>query len=232
MTRFGAPEQNETREQESGKFSEVSQALTGERRQAAPEGNETMTAKLTILMVAFLAAVGVVADATAHSGGTNAAGCHNDHKTGGYHCHGAPRQRTAPARGRAGATFADALKARQAQAQARANAAEWDRAIAYEIDKAGNNHEQLRDVARRLLREVPQAWRYYNRLMTAADAIEQRIAQRVEDAQIAHMNTELRAAQMEIERLRLEIQRLELEAAARTNAPATPTEQARCASCG
>lgn len=23
----------------------------------------------------------------AHSGGTNSAGCHNDHKTGGYHCH-------------------------------------------------------------------------------------------------------------------------------------------------
>ena len=22
-----------------------------------------------------------------HSGGTNAAGCHTNHKTGGYHCH-------------------------------------------------------------------------------------------------------------------------------------------------
>lgn len=25
--------------------------------------------------------------AVAHSGGTNAAGCHNDNRTGGYHCH-------------------------------------------------------------------------------------------------------------------------------------------------
>lgn len=25
--------------------------------------------------------------ALAHSGGTDAAGCHNNHKTGGYHCH-------------------------------------------------------------------------------------------------------------------------------------------------
>lgn len=25
--------------------------------------------------------------ASAHSGGTNAAGCHIDHKTGIYHCH-------------------------------------------------------------------------------------------------------------------------------------------------
>lgn len=27
------------------------------------------------------------APAWAHSGGTNAAGCHYDHKNGGYHCH-------------------------------------------------------------------------------------------------------------------------------------------------
>lgn len=27
------------------------------------------------------------AAAMAHSGGTNSAGCHNDHRTGGYHCH-------------------------------------------------------------------------------------------------------------------------------------------------
>ena len=25
--------------------------------------------------------------AMAHSGGTNASGCHHDHKNGGYHCH-------------------------------------------------------------------------------------------------------------------------------------------------
>ena len=28
-----------------------------------------------------------VADALAHSGDTNTAGCHMNHRTGGYHCH-------------------------------------------------------------------------------------------------------------------------------------------------
>lgn len=32
---------------------------------------------------------------TAHSGRTNAQGCHNDNRNGGYHCHGAPA-RSAP----------------------------------------------------------------------------------------------------------------------------------------
>ncbi|MDQ2066157.1 YHYH domain-containing protein [Xinfangfangia sp. CPCC 101601] len=29
----------------------------------------------------------MASQAIAHSGGTNSAGCHNDTKTGGYHCH-------------------------------------------------------------------------------------------------------------------------------------------------
>jgi len=33
------------------------------------------------------AALILSAAAFAHSGGTDAAGCHHDHKTGGYHCH-------------------------------------------------------------------------------------------------------------------------------------------------
>ncbi|WP_200922375.1 excalibur calcium-binding domain-containing protein [Sphingomonas sp. Leaf17] len=32
----------------------------------------------------------------AHGGGLNAAGCHNDRKNGGYHCHGGTGQSTAP----------------------------------------------------------------------------------------------------------------------------------------
>ena len=43
------------------------------------------------LALVFLFAVSLLAvplgDALGHSGGTNAQGCHNNHKTGGYHCH-------------------------------------------------------------------------------------------------------------------------------------------------
>lgn len=34
--------------------------------------------------------------ASAHSGGLNAEGCHNDRKRGGYHCHGSRRAETPP----------------------------------------------------------------------------------------------------------------------------------------
>ncbi len=34
--------------------------------------------------------------ASAHSGGLNAEGCHNDRKNGGYHCHRSPVARPAP----------------------------------------------------------------------------------------------------------------------------------------
>ncbi len=36
--------------------------------------------------------------ATAHPGGLNAAGCHNDRKNGGYHCHRAPVREALPFR--------------------------------------------------------------------------------------------------------------------------------------
>ena len=38
----------------------------------------------TIIAIALILAAGF---AQAHSGGTDSAGCHNDRKTGGYHCH-------------------------------------------------------------------------------------------------------------------------------------------------
>lgn len=38
----------------------------------------------TILAIALVIAAGF---AQAHSGGTDSSGCHNDRKTGGYHCH-------------------------------------------------------------------------------------------------------------------------------------------------
>lgn len=38
---------------------------------------------------ALLVAVGPACSAFAHGGGLDANGCHTNHKTGGYHCHGA-----------------------------------------------------------------------------------------------------------------------------------------------
>lgn len=38
-------------------------------------------------LLAVLAVLAVSVAAYAHSGGTNSAGCHLDHKTGLYHCH-------------------------------------------------------------------------------------------------------------------------------------------------
>ncbi|MDO9338483.1 MAG: excalibur calcium-binding domain-containing protein [Caulobacter sp.] len=59
--------------------------------------------RATYFVLAATLAATVSAGATfAHSGGTNAQGCHNNRKTGDYHCHGgggraapapAPRQR-------------------------------------------------------------------------------------------------------------------------------------------
>lgn len=43
-----------------------------------------MKALSWIAVLSFAAASG---SAAAHGGGLNAAGCHNDRKTGGYHCH-------------------------------------------------------------------------------------------------------------------------------------------------
>jgi hypothetical protein len=39
------------------------------------------------LLVAVLAVVSLPSVALAHSGGTDAYGCHHDRKNGGYHCH-------------------------------------------------------------------------------------------------------------------------------------------------
>lgn len=44
---------------------------------------------------AFLLTVLTAPTGSAHPGGLNAQGCHNNRKTGEYHCHGSP----APARG-------------------------------------------------------------------------------------------------------------------------------------
>lgn len=47
------------------------------------------------LGVAFATSVGV-GDAFAHGGGLNSDGCHNNRKTGDYHCHRASRETATP----------------------------------------------------------------------------------------------------------------------------------------
>ncbi len=39
------------------------------------------------LVLILIASLGLAVAAFSHSGGTDAAGCHTDHKTGVYHCH-------------------------------------------------------------------------------------------------------------------------------------------------
>jgi hypothetical protein len=67
---------------------------------------------MRIFMLAIAALAGAAlfapAPASAHGGGLNAQGCHNERRTGGYHCHRAsssprgraPRSRRAGRRGR------------------------------------------------------------------------------------------------------------------------------------
>lgn len=49
-----------------------------------PERNKGMKLKITIVLLALFGALG---PSFAHSGGTDASGCHYNHKTGDYHCH-------------------------------------------------------------------------------------------------------------------------------------------------
>lgn len=54
---------------------------------------------MRILIIAALAAVLAVPEAaSAHPGGLNSEGCHNNRKTGDYHCHRGSQNRAAPAR--------------------------------------------------------------------------------------------------------------------------------------
>ena len=46
-----------------------------------------MKKNIAILLITLLVTTLVSSDAYAHSGGTNANGCHTNRKTGDYHCH-------------------------------------------------------------------------------------------------------------------------------------------------
>jgi len=74
-----------------------------------------MRTTLAFAMGLFLAApVLPAAPAAAHPGGTNAEGCHNNRKTGGYHCHGKKKAPPKPAQSRGGSVYyanCDAVRA-------------------------------------------------------------------------------------------------------------------------
>lgn len=77
---------------------------------------------LLALMLAVGVALGWAGSAAAHGGGLNAEGCHNNRKTGDYHCHrGGSGSSSAPARLtsqplRSGGAFANCSAARAAGA--------------------------------------------------------------------------------------------------------------------
>lgn len=60
-------------------------------RTIVPYFGETVMGKLRFGITTVLIAVSQFA--SAHGGGLNAEGCHNNRKTGDYHCHRAPTQR-------------------------------------------------------------------------------------------------------------------------------------------
>ena len=73
----------------------------------------------SIVLAATLsvAAVGMTGDpALAHGGGLNAEGCHNNKKTGDYHCHRSPAPTPAPAKRSSNVSYANCTEARQAGA--------------------------------------------------------------------------------------------------------------------
>lgn len=77
-----------------------------------------MRAFLFVFLV-MLPWIGPEEPARAHSGGLNAEGCHNNRRTGGYHCHRGPASQPARARSYAlegGREFANCSQARAAGA--------------------------------------------------------------------------------------------------------------------
>jgi hypothetical protein len=88
---------------------------------ALGSGGNSMKLLIIPLLVAFAAlGAGVPASrVAAHPGGLNAEGCHNNRKTGGYHCHrGAVQGTTKPRKMRisGGGAFANCAAARAAGA--------------------------------------------------------------------------------------------------------------------
>lgn len=78
--------------------------------------------------------------AKAHPGGLNSEGCHNNRKTGGYHCHRGKSSRSTPTTGRSvaafgGGSFANCSAARAAGA---APVREGDPGYGRHLDRDGD----------------------------------------------------------------------------------------------
>jgi hypothetical protein len=58
------------------------------------DGQRQKMYKYINIMAALLLCVSLPFGASAHSGGLNSEGCHNNRKTGDYHCHRAPTTQT------------------------------------------------------------------------------------------------------------------------------------------
>lgn len=75
---------------------------------------------LILAAIGLAGLVGLVApagEAVAHPGGLNAEGCHNNRRTGDYHCHGAQaRAPSTPSRALSGGAFRNCAAARAAGA--------------------------------------------------------------------------------------------------------------------
>lgn len=68
-----------------------------------------LTCLLSLLLLPLLSHT-----VNAHSGRTNAQGCHNDNVNGGYHCHNAPRASSPPPRRQSSPSVNEAAKPEQA----------------------------------------------------------------------------------------------------------------------
>ncbi|MEN3974783.1 excalibur calcium-binding domain-containing protein [Emcibacter sp. SYSU 3D8] len=80
---------------------------------------EMLFQRLAVLAAALIALT--AAPAHSHGGGLNAEGCHNNRKTGEYHCHrgpqaAQPQQRVQPAYGGGSRSFSNCAAARAAGA--------------------------------------------------------------------------------------------------------------------
>lgn len=75
-------------------------------------------ASIIVTLVTVGASAGVTAPATSHPGGLNAEGCHNNRKTGDYHCHrgSSSAKRASSATPSSGRAFRNCAEARAAGA--------------------------------------------------------------------------------------------------------------------
>ena len=93
---------------------------------------------LAFLFVSSLAGMPAGPIAMAHAGGLNAQGCHNNRKTGGYHCHRGPASRPDRAQSFALSSGREFANCAQARAAGAAPVREGDRGYGRHLDRDGD----------------------------------------------------------------------------------------------